>query len=333
MSTRVSVVIPVYFNEANLPLTWAALETALRDLPADCDWEVVFVDDGSGDRSYEALLALRAAAPDRVHVVKLTRNFGQVAAILAGLREATGDCCVVMSADLQDPPELILEMVRRWRRGDSKVVLATRTARHDGSFARWTSRAFYRLMRRFAIPNMPEGGFDFFLLDRQVVELMNAIEEKNTFLQGQILWMGFAPAVIPYERRRREVGRSRWTLSKKIKYFIDGFVTYTVAPVRLITGAGLLVSLLSFAYASLIFVLRLVWGLPIEGWAPIMICILGLAGVQLVMLGIIGEYLWRSYYEIRRLPNFVVETVLRPPRARAGGEAATAAAAPHREAV
>jgi dolichol-phosphate mannosyltransferase len=165
-------------------------------------------------------------------------------------------------------------------------------------------------MRRFAIPNMPEGGFDFFVVDRRVVDIMNTLDEKNTFLQGQILWTGFVPEVIPYERRRRELGRSRWTPSKRIKYFVDGFVTYTVAPVRLITVAGLIVSLLSFAYATLIVLLKLFWSIPTEGWAPIMVSILGLAGVQLVMLGIIGEYLWRNYYETRRLPNFVVESVL-----------------------
>jgi dolichol-phosphate mannosyltransferase len=165
-------------------------------------------------------------------------------------------------------------------------------------------------MRRYAIPHMPEGGFDFFLLDRQVIDVMNRIEEKNTFLQGQILWTGFVPDVIGYQRRRREIGRSRWTLSRKLKYFVDGFVTYTVAPIRLITAAGLVISLMSFAYASLIFILKIAWGIPLVGWAPIMISILALAGVQMVMLGIIGEYLWRNYYETRKLPNFVVESVL-----------------------
>lgn len=327
--TLLSVVIPVYFNADNIPATWAALRDALSALPPDLDWEVVFVDDGSGDRSYEALLAVHAAAPERVRIVKLTRNFGQVPAILAGFHAAQGDACAVMSADLQDPPELIAEMVRHWRAG-SKIVLATRSARQDGAFAAWASRVFYRLMRRFAVPNMPEGGFDFFLLDRQVVDLMNQIEERNTFLQGQILWTGFVPAVLPYQRRRRDIGRSRWTLSKKMKYFADGFVTYTVAPIRLITALGLSVSGLSFAYALLIFVLKLLWAIPIEGWAPLMICILGLSGVQLVMLGIIGEYLWRNYHETRRLPNFVVESVVEPAEARAAREPRSARAAESR---
>lgn len=306
----VSVVVPVYFNEGNIPVTWAALESTLRRLPDDHRWEVIFIDDGSGDRSYEKLTEVFEQTQERVRVVKLTRNFGQVGAILAGLREARGDCCVVMSADLQDPPELILQMVERWDRGTHKIVLATRTVREDGIFARWASRVFYRLMRRFAIPNMPEGGFDYFLVDRRVVDLVNSIEEKNTFLQGHILWSGFVPDVISYTRQKRQIGTSRWTLSRKIKYFVDGFVTYTVAPIRLITAVGLLVSLLSFAYATVIFVMKLFWGIPMVGWAPTMVSILMLAGVQLVMLGIIGEYMWRSYYETRKLPNYVVESVL-----------------------
>lgn len=306
----VSVVIPVFFNEENIPVTWKALESTLERLPPGYDWEVVFVEDGSGDRSYDKLVEVFNANPKRVTLIKLSRNFGQVSAVLAGLRHARGSCCAVMSADLQDPPELILEMVTRWAKGRGRIVLATRTAREDGALARWTSRAFYRLMRRYAIPNMPEGGFDFFLLDRTVVDIMNAVDEKNTFLQGQILWTGFKPEVIEYTRRRREIGRSRWTLSRRIKYFVDGFVTYTVAPVRLITAVGLVVSLLSFAYATLIFFLKLFWRIPLQGWAPTMISILMLSGVQLVMLGIIGEYLWRNYYETRKLPNFVIESVL-----------------------
>jgi len=307
---RVSVVLPVYFNEDNIPVTWKALSEALEALPDAMPWEVVFVDDGSGDGSFERLCEVQAADPERVRVVKLTRNFGQTAAILAGFQAVRGDCCVVMSADLQDPPELIAEMVRRWRGGEQKIVLATRSQREDGWLASFTSRVFYRLMRRYAVPNMPEGGFDFFLLDRQVIDLVNSIEEKNTFLQGQILWTGFKPDLIPYTRRAREIGKSRWTLSKKIKYFVDGFVTYTVAPIRLISLVGLIVSLLSFGYAAGITIARILWGTPILGWAAIMVSVLALSGMQILVLGIVGEYLWRNYHETRRLPNFVVERTL-----------------------
>jgi dolichol-phosphate mannosyltransferase len=304
------VVVPVYFNEQNIPVTWPALREVLMQLPSEYSWEIIFVDDGSGDASYEKLLEVQKSAPEYVKIVKFTRNFGQVAAMLAGLNEAKGDCCIFISADLQDPPELMLEMVRRWDQGAKKIVLGTRTHREDPPLARWASRVFYRLMRRYAIPNMPEGGFDYFLIDRRVINIMNGLEEKNTFMQGQVLWTGFKPEIIGYTRRKREIGRSRWTVSRKIKYFVDGFVTYTVAPIRLITAVGLVVSILSFGYATLIFFLKLFWQVPVKGWAPIMISMLFLSGVQLFMLGIIGEYLWRNYYETRQLPNFVVDEII-----------------------
>lgn len=303
----VSLVIPVYYNEGNIPITWQVLSRTLASLPPGVDWEVIFVDDGSGDGSWQRLLAVHAEAPERVRLLKLTRNFGQVAAILAGFRHAVGDCCVVMSADLQDPPELIVEMVRCWAQGGEKVVLATRERREDGWLARITSRAFYWLMRRYAIPNMPDGGFDFFLIDRLVVDLINETDEKNSFLQGQVLWSGYEPVLLPYTRRKREIGDSRWTLSKKLKYFVDGFVSYTETPVRMITLIGLAVSGLSFGYALLILLLKLFWRIPVEGWAPIMITVLMLGGIQLVMLGVIGEYLWRNSHESRGRPSFVVE--------------------------
>jgi dolichol-phosphate mannosyltransferase len=305
-----SLIIPVYYNEDNIPVTYEALASTLSGLPEDVDWEIIFIDDGSGDDSYARLLDVQRSAPTHVRVLKFTRNFGQVAAILAGFEHAAGDCCVVMSADLQDPPELILEMVKRWNKGERKIVLAKRESREDGLFARWTSRAFYRLMRRYALPNMPDGGFDFFLIDRDVRDIIHESGEKNSFLQGQVLWTGFEPELIPYTRRRREIGRSRWTLSKKVKYFVDGFVSYTETPIRLITVMGLVVSAMSFAYASLILMLKLFWRIPVEGWAPIMITLLMLGGIQMVMLGVTGEYIWRNSHESRNRPNFVIESVV-----------------------
>lgn len=305
-----TLVVPVYFNEQNIPITWEALRATLGELPPWLSWEAIFVDDGSGDGSHDALKKVQREHPDRVRIIKFTRNFGQVAAIHAGFQKARGDCCVVMSADLQDPPELIHQMLELWSSGEHKIVLANRQSREDSAFARLTSRAFYALVRRYAISNMPYGGFDFFLVDRRVLDIINETDEKNPFLQGQILWTGYDPAIIPYTRRRREIGRSRWTVSKKIKYFVDGFVSYTETPIRSITVAGLLVSTLSFAYALVILLLKLFWQVPVEGWAPIMITILMLGGVQLVMLGVIGEYLWRNSHETRKRPSFVIESEL-----------------------
>jgi len=307
-----SLVIPVYYNEENIPVTWRALRETLETLPHGIDWEVIFVDDGSGDDSFARLCEVRESAPERVCVLKLLRNFGQYAAIQAGLQRARGDACVVMSADLQDPPQLILEMVSRWADGEHKVVLCTRNQREDGKLAAWTSRIFYRLMRRYAIPNMPEGGFDYFLIDRCVIDIMQAVPERNGFLQGQVLWAGYEPSLIPYTRRRRDLGRSRWTLSMKLAYFFDGFVSYSVAPIRLITAVGILVSVLSFSYAGLILGAWLVSAIFIPGWAATMVTILMLSGLQLVMLGIIGEYLWRTHQAADRRPAFIIEAILAP---------------------
>ena len=174
-------------------------------------------------------------------------------------------------------------------------------------------------MRRYALPNMPDGGFDFFLIDRTVIDIINETDEKNSFLQGQVLWTGFTPELIPYRRRKREIGISRWTLSKKLKYFLDGFVSYTETPIRLITVAGLVVSALSFAYAVLILLARIVLLIPVEGWAPIMIMILMLGGIQLVMLGVIGEYIWRNNHETRKRPAFLIESVLENSDGRSSG--------------
>jgi len=306
----ISLVIPVYYNEENIPVTWQVLRETLETLPHGIDWEVIFIDDGSGDDSFARLCEVRESAPERVCVLKLLRNFGQYAAILAGLQRARGDACVVMSADLQDPPELILEMARRWADGGHKIVLCTRNQREDGKLAAWTSRIFYRLMRRYAIPNMPEGGFDYFLIDRCVIDILQAVPERNGFLQGQVLWAGHDPSLIPYTRRKRKLGRSRWTLSMKLAYFFDGFVSYSIAPIRLITAVGILVSLLSFGYAGLILGARLVSAISIAGWAACMVSILMLSGVQLVMLGIIGEYLWRTYQTADRRPAFIIEAIL-----------------------
>jgi len=305
-----SLIIPVYYNEENIPVTWKALAAPLAALPDGLEWEVIFVDDGSGDDSYARLREIQQEAPERVRIVKLTRNFGQVAAILAGMKLARGDCHVVMSADLQDPPELIVEMAKRWRGGERKIVLAVRTGNEEAIFSRVASRVFYKAMRRLAIPNMPDGGFDYFLVDRTVADIINQSDEKSTFLQGQILWTGYAPELIPYTRRKREIGKSRWTLSTKVEYLIDGFVSYTEAPIRLITLVGLFVSLCSFAYAMVILFFKLFWSLPVLGWAPLMIVILMLGGVQLVMLGVIGEYIWRNNHETRSRPNFIIEEVI-----------------------
>lgn len=226
-----------------------------------------------------------------------------------------------MSADLQDPPALIPEMVTAWISGE-RLVLATRRARQDNWLSRITSATFYRLMRAFSLPQMPVGGFDFFLVDRQLVEIVKQAREANPFIQGLVLWPGFRPYIIPYERRRRTLGRSQWGLARKIKYFIDGFVGYSFAPIRLVSVSGIALSFLGLAGAVAVIVQRLAFGTRLQGWSSIMVALLVLSGLQMLMLGVLGEYLWRTFDQARRRPLYVVNTVS-PAQARADTGTAT----------
>ncbi|MCZ2098167.1 MAG: glycosyltransferase family 2 protein, partial [Anaerolineae bacterium] len=256
--TLISLVVPVYHNAASLPDLLAKFQ-ALAAKRAKFQFEFVFVDDGSRDNSLEVLETLFAGEP-RMSIVKLSRNFGSNAALLSGLSHAHGDAVAAIAADLQDPPELIDEMLTLWQQG-RKVVLAARESRDDPGLTSLFADVFYALFRRFAIRTMPRRGFDFFLIDRQVCDHIKQIQESNTYLMGLILWLGFDPAVIYYHRQRREAryGRSMWTLVRKIKYFIDSFVAFSYAPVRFASILGLTLSTLGLLYAAIIIVLRLLW--------------------------------------------------------------------------
>jgi dolichol-phosphate mannosyltransferase len=305
----VSVVVPVYQNAGSLGDLFGRLRAVAAQLPGD-RVEFVFVDDGSRDGSLEVLRGLAAEDP-RVRVVKLSRNFGSGPAILAGLGDARGDCMVALAADLQDPPELIPRLVEMWRQG-RKVVLATRRSRADPLTTRLLADLFYRLFRRFALPNMPRHGFDFFLLDRAVRDLIAGIQENNAYLMGLILWMGFDPGVVEYDRAARPAryGPSMWGLGRRVKHFIDSFTAFSYLPLRAASVLGVVVAVFGLLYAGLVVLLRVVHGFPVEGWASLMVAVLLLSGVQLLMIGVLGEYLWRNLEETRRRPRFVVEQVI-----------------------
>ena len=306
--SKLSIVVPVYFNELNLPETVPQLLALEPQLPGGMQLELVFVDDGSGDRSLELLREQQARHPDRITVVKLTRNFGSMSAILAGLKASTGDCIGMIAADLQDPPELFVEMAEHWRAG-SKAVLAVRSDREES----WSQKAFantyYSLIRKFALPGYPEGGFDFFLVDRQVANDLLEIREKNTNLMSLIFWLGYRPVMIPYVRRARRAGKSRWTMSKKIKLFIDSFVSFSYVPIRALSFTGFVLAMGAFVYAGIVLWQRLAHNIPVKGYAPIVMLLALTAGIQMTMLGVLGEYLWRALDETRRRPPFVIDEV------------------------
>lgn len=302
----ISFVIPVYRNERAVTLTYQKLVTLFAGQLSSWQYEMVFVDDGSDDGSLRELQALRTSDA-RVKVISFTRNFGQMAAMLAGFKHAQGDVVFNLSADLQDPVEMIPQMLGEWEKG-GEVVIAYRANREDTWTARLASRIFYGIVR-LSYPQIPSGGFDYILLDRKVVNAFNAIDVRNRFFQGDILWFGYRTTFVPYTRQRRTIGRSQYTLSKKLKNSIDAILDSSYLPIRFISAAGVLTALVGFLYAIDIAYARFMHNVPFTGFAPIMILLLIIGGLTMLMLGVIGEYVWRIYDEVRGKPNYVIRHI------------------------
>jgi len=303
--TRLSV-ITFFLNEAaNLP-EFAARVCAVAE-QLDCEVEVVLVDDHSTDESPDIAKKWSAEDPHIVYV-RLSRNFGSHAAVAAGLAHCTGDCAVLLAADLQDPPEIIPELLARWRDG-YHVVWAAREAREGESWStKFLAAVYYRLMRRLALPNMPVKGADFLLMDRKVIDAYNAAPEKNTSFLPLILWMGFRQATIQYVKQARSAGKSKWTFSKKLKLAIDSIVSFSYAPIRLMSLLGGIMALCGFLYAAVVVVGWFMgWVLSGTGYAALMVVLLVGQGLIISMLGILGEYLWRAFDAARGRPWYIVE--------------------------
>ncbi len=300
---KISFVVAVYHNEGTLSRTHEKIQTVFsRELPR-YEYEIVFVDDGSTDGSLTELLELRKQ-DSRIKVITFTRNFGQMAAMLAGFREATGDAVVNISADLQDPVELIPQMVTKWCDG-SEIVICYRTDRSDGFFSKLLSRLAYKILR-ISLPQIPPGGFDFVLMDRKVMDIFNAVDVRHRFFQGDLLWSGYRTSFIPYVRLKRTIGKSQYTFGKKLKNFLDAILDASYLPIRFISLVGLITFALGVIYSFTIVYSWLRGETPFEGWAPIMIAIMIIGGLLMLMLGVIGEYIWRIYEEVRKKPNYVV---------------------------
>lgn len=308
-SVDYSVVMPVYFNEGSLTSTVDALRSEVFDRQPSLRPEIVFVDDGSGDGSFDELMRLRSAHPELIRVIKLTRNFGQPAARLAGLSHSRGRCVISMSADGQDPVALINDMLRAHLDEGCQVVVCARSGRDESWYRSFTSRVFYKLMRRMSFSNMPIGGFDYVLLGRAVVDVVLRNQDAQPFFQGQVLWTGFEPKFIPYHRLERRVGRSRWTFGKKLTLLIDGVLGYSFSPIRMISLTGILVALFGFLFAILFVMRRLFFEVEIPGWSGIIVVVLVMGGVHMLMLGVIGEYLWRTLAQVRGREPYVIETI------------------------
>jgi glycosyltransferase involved in cell wall biosynthesis len=306
---KLSIIVPCYFNEQNIPVTSQELIANEQLFPDNVSFEYVFVDDGSKDGTFEALITLKKQYPDKVKIVKLSGNFGAYNAIQAGMKYATGNCNVVIAADLQDPPELIVKMYDYWTKG-FKLILANREDREDPFFTKLFASLYQRLIKKYALPNLPEGGFDFCLFDRQLKEEVINMEEKNTNSLYLLLWLKHDYASIPYKRRERKVGKSRWTTNKKIQLFIDSFVSFSYTPLRFITISGLILGLSSMIYALYVLWAKLNGQVDVEGWTTMMMVFLLVSSFQMIAIGIIGEYLWRNLDATRKRPAYIVDKVL-----------------------
>lgn len=303
---KLSIVIPVYFNEENLlPLYMDLKEKVLNQL--ECEYEIVMVDDGSKDRSYEVILQLQVI-DSHVIAVKLSRNFGEHAATLAALSVCTGDCAVRKAADMQEDSAIVLDMLAKYEQGH-KVVWARRTDRQEPFFQVLFSKTYTRLMQKLALPNMPDGGVDTFLIDRQVIDYIVNQNESNTPVTEQILWSGFTPGYVDYTRKKREIGKSKWTFSKKLKMAIDSLLGFSYFPVRLMSVIGIISMIGSIGIGIALIIRRLSGFIDVEGYTSIMVLILLSFGIIMFSIGILGEYLWRALDAARNRPPYIIEKI------------------------
>lgn len=301
--TLVSVVVPCYQEEAVLAETHERLTRALKSLGAD--YEILYVDDGSRDGTLAILRDLHRADP-RVLVVALSRNFGHQIAISAGLDAARGAAVVVIDADLQDPPELIPELVARWREGN-EVVYGSRTARRGESAPRlWITGLYYRLLRRVSDVAMPAEAGDFRLLDRRVVDVLKAMPERDRYLRGMVSWIGFRQRPVPYVREARAAGKGHYSLARLARLGLDGLTGFSSAPIRVVTWLGVVLGALSVTGLLVLLALRLSSSARFGGWTVAALAMALLAGVQLLALGLVGEYVGQIYREVKRRPPYVV---------------------------
>jgi len=307
MKHKLSIVIPVYYNSESLPHLFGELQKVESELNRrDCALELIFVDDGSGDNSLAELFQIKRTRPETT-VVKLARNFGAVHATKAGLSRVSGDCFLALAADLQDPPELIIDALEHWR-GGSKFVLFARRNRHDPPLSKFLASMYYKLVRAMVVPHYPEGGYDLALMDKIFLPyIVNSSKNVNTPLFAY--WLGFTPTIVSYDRRERKHGRSRWTFSKRLKFFIDSLLGFSVTPIRIILLIGVFVSVMSMIYGFTIVLNAFRGHVDVQGFPTLAALMSFLLGMIIIMLGIIGEYIWRIFDEVNKRPESVIDEI------------------------
>jgi len=303
-----SVVIPCFNEELVLRATHERLSQAVSAIEG-FEYELIFVDDGSRDQTFEILAGIQSRDP-HTRALKLSRNFGHQIAVTAGLEAVTGDVVVVIDADLQDPPEVIDEMIDLWRQGNH-VVYGSRTTRvGESRFKLLTAKVFYRIINRFSDTSIPVDTGDFRLMDRSVVDVLLAMPERGRFLRGMVSWVGFRQVALPYEREARHAGRTKYSLLKMIQFAMDGIFSFSVLPLRFASFTGMVAICMALAGIILAIVVRVLRLYDLQfgrGWASLFVAVLFMGGVQLLTLGVMGEYLGRIYTEVKRRPLYAVE--------------------------
>ena len=303
---KLSVIVPCYFNEDNIPVTARELVANEVNFPPEVTFEYVFVNDGSGDDTLGALRRARNLYPGRIRIVDLAGNVGSYNAIVAGMAYATGDCLAVITADMQDPPELMVQMYAHWQTG-FKLVIGNRQDREETGLSQTLAKTFHWLMKHLALSNIPDGGFDFVFFDRQVANEVLKLHERNSNVFYLMVWLGFAYVNIPYTRRKREIGKSRWTLSKKIKLLVDSLLAFSFVPIRAISVLGFGLGAIALIYGLYVIALKIARPAEPAGWTTLMVVVLFVSAFQMIALGVIGEYVWRGLDASRKRPLYVVQ--------------------------
>lgn len=304
--SKLSVIVPIYKNEGNIIPFYEDFNENI--VPYIDDYEIIMVNDDSPDNSWAVMKGL-AARDSHIKLIKHSRNFGAYEAIYTAYQYATGDCITERAADLQEPASLVLEMYEKWKQG-TKVVLAIREGRNDSFFGDMFSNLYYHIVRKTITNKMPKGGFDIYLIDKDVAKVLIEMNERNSPLSLQLLWAGFHPENVYYTRQKRKIGKSSWTFAKKMKLFMDSLIGFSYIPIRFMSCVGIFFLLFSIVYGIELIIEKILGKIPVQGYTTIVVIVMFSAGLIMFTLGLLGEYIWRTLEASRKRPISIVEETI-----------------------
>ncbi|NWG04919.1 MAG: glycosyltransferase family 2 protein [Syntrophaceae bacterium] len=298
-----SIIVPLFNEEAVIPQFYERLKKVMDS--QDGDYEIIFINDGSTDRSMEALLKLRQSDP-RIKIIEFSRNFGHQIAITAGLDHAQGKAVIVMDGDLQHPPEVIPKLIQKWKEGFELVYTVRKETKDAGYFKNLSASLFYSLINKIGDIQIPKHGADFRLVDRRVLESLKLMRERSRFMRGLFNWVGYSQTSVEFEADVRYAGVTKYSFKKMIQFALDGITSFSSFPLRISTYFGFMVSVISFLYAAFAIYARLFTDIALPGWTSILVAVLFLGGVQLITIGLLGEYIGRIYNEVKQRPLYII---------------------------